>query len=252
MRTGLIGYGSWLIWSTFCVWVCAAELRSQPRSLFLRKQLALYQERKIKAATCDKPTRPMLVLLSRWFDWAGLFDCGEAPGTLIAWHRKGFRLFSRWRSEAGRPSIPAALQHLIRKMARENPSWGEERIANKLLLKLGLRVSPRTIRKYMPKLPAAPPGGPRGDRRWAVFLSNHARFIVASDFCIGSDCHVPSPLRVSGYGECLASVDSPQSHSQSTAAWTLDSYEKPFLPTTSIASSSTTMTRSFPPNWTLR
>ena len=41
-------------------------------------------------------------------------------------------------------------------MAGENPSWGEERIANELLLKLGLRVSPRTIRKYLPKLPEAP------------------------------------------------------------------------------------------------
>jgi putative transposase len=46
--------------------------------------------------------------------------------------------------------IPPELQHLIGKMAGENPSWGEERIANELLLKLGLRVSPRTIRKYGP------------------------------------------------------------------------------------------------------
>jgi putative transposase len=69
-------------------------------------------------------------------------------------------------------------------MARDNPSWGEERIANELLLKLGLRVSPRTIRKYLPKLPAAPTGGPRGDQRWATFLKNHARGIVACDFCI--------------------------------------------------------------------
>jgi len=69
-------------------------------------------------------------------------------------------------------------------MARDNPSWGEERIANELLLKLGLRVSPRTIRKYMPKLPAAPPGRPRGDQRWATFLKNHARGIIACDFCV--------------------------------------------------------------------
>jgi hypothetical protein len=61
-------------------------------------------------------------------------------------------------------------------MARENASWGEERIANELLLlKLGLRVSPRTIRKYMPALPAGPASGPRGDQRWATFLKNHAR-----------------------------------------------------------------------------
>jgi hypothetical protein len=36
-------------------------------------------------------------------------------------------------------------------MAQENPSWGEERIANELLLKLGIRRSPRTVGKYIPK-----------------------------------------------------------------------------------------------------
>jgi hypothetical protein len=66
-------------------------------------------------------------------------------------------------------------------MATENPLWGEERIANVLLLKLGLKVSPRTVRKYMPK---CPPGSPQGDRRWSTFLRNHARAIVACDFFI--------------------------------------------------------------------
>ena len=67
--------------------------------------------------------------------------------------------------------------------ACDNPSWGEERNANELLLKLGLRVSPRTIRKYLPKLPA-PGGNPRRDQRWASFLKNHADAIVACDFCV--------------------------------------------------------------------
>jgi hypothetical protein len=53
-------------------------------------------------------------------------------------------------------ALPKNLQDLIREMHRENPTWGEERIANELDLKLGMRVSPRTVRKY--------PGGrsPRG------------------------------------------------------------------------------------------
>ncbi|MCK7492092.1 MAG: hypothetical protein MZW92_10890 [Comamonadaceae bacterium] len=63
----------------------------------------------------------------------------------------------------------------------ENPLWGEERIANELLLKLGLRVSPRTVRKCMPE---RPPGHPRGDQRWATFLRNHAKAIVACDFFV--------------------------------------------------------------------
>jgi hypothetical protein len=36
-------------------------------------------------------------------------------------------------------------------MTRENPTWGQERMANEPWLKLGLRVSPRTVRQYMPK-----------------------------------------------------------------------------------------------------
>jgi putative transposase len=67
--------------------------------------------------------------------------------------------------------------------------WGQERIANELLLKLGLRVSPRTVAKYMPR-PA--PGGPRGGQRWSTFLRNHARGVVACDFLVA----VTSTFRV--------------------------------------------------------
>jgi transposase InsO family protein len=69
-------------------------------------------------------------------------------------------------------------------MASENPAWGEERIANELLLKLGLRVSPRTVRKYLPKLPGGPLNKPRRDQRWSTFLKNHAHAIIACDFCV--------------------------------------------------------------------
>ena len=151
-------------------------------NLFLRKQLAFYRERKVKPRRADNPTRLTLVLLSRWFNWRDSLTIVR-PRTFVTWHRKGFRLFWRWKSEAGRRPIPVELQRLIRKMARDNPSWGEERIANELLLKLGLRVSPRTIRKYMPKFPPAT-GIPRGDQRWATFLKNHARGIIACDFCV--------------------------------------------------------------------
>jgi len=64
-------------------------------------------------------------------------------------------------------------------MARDNPGWGEERIANELLLKLGIQISPRTVRKYMPKRPQ---GQSRGDQRWSTFVAYHAKVIVACDF----------------------------------------------------------------------
>jgi hypothetical protein len=96
-------------------------------------------------------------------------------------HRQGFRLFWRWKSRPGRPPIPAQLRALIRTMAQDNPSRGEERIANELLLKPVICVSPRTVRKYMPK---GPRGQPRGDQRWSTFVRNHAAAIVTCDFCV--------------------------------------------------------------------
>src|SRR5580700_8598836 len=136
-------------------------------NLFLRKQLAFYKERRIRPRRTSHPARLTLLWLSRWFDWRSALTV-VTPKTFINWHRQGFQFYWRRKCRSGRPPIPLELQQLIRKIARENSSWGEERIANELLLKLGLRVSPRTVRKYLPKVPAAPPGGPRGDQRWAT------------------------------------------------------------------------------------
>ena len=152
----------------------------EAENLFLRRQLALYLERGAKPRRVDAATRVSLALLSRLFDWRDALVVVR-PETLIRWHRAGWRVFWRIKSRPGRPPIPLELRQLIRRMATENPIWGEERIANELLLKLGLRVSPRTVRKYMPK---RPPGRPRGDQRWATFLRNHADAIVACDFFV--------------------------------------------------------------------
>ena len=151
--------------------------------LFLRKQLALYQEHNVTPRRATNATRLVLVWLSRCFDWRQAL-CIVQPETFMRWHRQGFRLFWRWKSKPGRPTLPQDLQALIRRMALENPTWGQERIANELLLKLGLRVSPRTVRKYMPKRLAPSPGTRITSQRWSTFVRNHATAIVACDFCI--------------------------------------------------------------------
>jgi putative transposase len=152
-------------------------------NLFLRKQLALYQERHITPRRATNATRLVLVWLGRWFDWRQALAVVQ-PATFTRWHREGFRLFWRWKSRPGRLPIPVELQALIRHMARDNPTWGEERIANELLLKLGLQVSPRTVRKYMPKRLAPRPGQRLTSQRWRTFVRNHAQAIVACDFCV--------------------------------------------------------------------
>jgi hypothetical protein len=100
-------------------------------------------QRGVMPRRVDGATRVSLALLSRLFDWRDALVVVR-PETLIRWHRAGWRLFWRLKSRPGRPPIPLELRRLIRRMATENPIWGEERIANELLLKLGLRVSSRS------------------------------------------------------------------------------------------------------------
>jgi putative transposase len=148
-------------------------------NLFLRKQVALYQERHVKPKRPDPATRVVLVVLSRLLDWRALLTVVQ-PDTLIRWHREGWRLLWRWKSRPGRPPIPRELQRLILSMAQANPSWGEERIANELRLKLGLTVSPRTVGRYLRAM--RPRRGGRRSQRWATFVRNHAHAVVACDF----------------------------------------------------------------------
>ena len=152
-------------------------------NLYLRKQLALYEERHIRPRWTTNATRLAMVWLSHWFDWRSAL-CIVKPETFMRWHRQGFCLFWRWKSKPGRPRIPAALQALIRQMSRDNPTWGQERIANELLLKLGLRVSPRTVRKYMPSHCVGGQGKWHQSQRWSAFIRNHTQGIVACDFCV--------------------------------------------------------------------
>src|SRR5215471_14379830 len=148
--------------------------------LVLRRQLALFKEHGVKPRRIDAATRLSLAWLAKLCDWRSCVIVVR-PETMVRWHRAGWRLLWRYKSRIGRPPIPLELRQLIRRMASENPLWGEERIANELLVKLGIRISPRTVRKYMPR---TPPGLPRGDQRWSTFLKNHAKAIIACDFFV--------------------------------------------------------------------
>jgi hypothetical protein len=87
-------------------------------NLFLRKQLALFQERKVRPHRAHDSTRLVMVILARLFWWRGAL-VNVQPETFIRWHRKGFRLLWRWKSRpVGRPRIPKDLRRLIREMAR--------------------------------------------------------------------------------------------------------------------------------------
>jgi hypothetical protein len=65
-------------------------------------------------------------------------------------------------------------------MARDNPTWGQSRMTNELLRKLGLRVSPRTVHRYVPKGLDLGPGNRVPSQRWRTFLLNHAHALIVN------------------------------------------------------------------------
>jgi putative transposase len=99
------------------------------------------------------------------------------PYTVVRWHRQGWRLFWRWksRSRGGRPHLSPEVRDLIVTMSRENRLWGTERIRGELL-KLGIVVSNRSIRRYRWRGPRRPPS-----QTWRTFLANHAHHLWAAD-----------------------------------------------------------------------
>ena len=107
--------------------VVLVVLAARPRAalvaenLFLRKQLALFQERKVRPRRADASTRWMLAALSQWFAWRDALVKVQAD-TLLRWYRQGFRLFWRWKSKTtGRPRLPNNLPGLIREMQTISP-----------------------------------------------------------------------------------------------------------------------------------
>jgi transposase InsO family protein len=101
------------------------------------------------------------------------------PDTLLRWHRDLFRWVWHRKSHAkpGRQQIADSTVDLIKQMVRENRLWGAERIRGELL-KLGIRVSKRTIQRYKQEVHPTP----AGKQNWLTFVHNHAPDMWACDF----------------------------------------------------------------------
>jgi len=94
-------------------------------NLALRQQLIVLQ-RSVKRPKVGKSDRIFWSLLSRlWSGWRSALLIVQ-PGTIVRWHRQGFKLYWRWKSrkKPGRPKIDAEVRNLIRRMSQENPTWG--------------------------------------------------------------------------------------------------------------------------------
>ena len=145
-------------------------------NLALRHQIVILQ-RSVKRPRLHRRDRIFWVWLSRlWQGWRSSLIVVQ-PETVLRWHREGFRLYWRWKSRrrCGRPKLDVEIRALIRRMSRDNPTWGRRRIRSELHL-LGYEVAELTVAKYMVRGRKPPSQG------WRVFLKNHSREIAAIDF----------------------------------------------------------------------
>jgi putative transposase len=160
----------------------SAILRSRAalglENLALRHQIGVLQRSARKRSKLTPLDRLLWAWLSRiWSDWRSALAIVQ-PETVIAWHRRRFRLFWRWRirrGQPGRPTLPREVRDLIRRMCRENPTWGAPRIHGELL-KLGIDIGETSVSKYMVRYRNPP------SQTWRTFLDNHLQQLVSIDF----------------------------------------------------------------------
>jgi hypothetical protein len=164
-----------------CVLFLRAMLVPQARlaieNLALRQQVAVFKQ-SVKRPKLRPRDRLFWVWLSKlWPHWPSALVLVQ-PETVIRWHRQGFKLYWRWKSQRGKPGRPPIARHireLIRRMSRENSTWGAPRIVSELAL-LGHDVAQQTVAKYMVRTRKPP------SQSWRTFLDNHLTDIAACDF----------------------------------------------------------------------
>ena len=151
--------------------------------LALRHQVLVLRRstgsRRLRLQTSD---RLLWVWLSRlWSGWRSALLMVK-PETVIAWHRRGFRLYWTWKSRArvGRSGMSEDVRDLIPRMSLANPLWGAPRIHGELI-KLGIDLSQATVAKYMVRHRKPP------SQNWRTFLENHVKQLVSIDFFHGAD-----------------------------------------------------------------
>ena len=150
----------------------------QLENLALRHQICVLQRSARKRFKLTPLDRLFWVFLTRfWSNWRSTLVIVK-PETVVAWHRKGFRLFWTWKvrhGQWGRPVVRPEVRNLIRQMCRENPTWGAPRIHGELL-KLGIDIGETSVSKYLVRSRKPP------SQTWRTFLQNHVAPLVSVDF----------------------------------------------------------------------
>ncbi len=144
----------------------------------LRKQLSILG-RQVRRPRIKGRDRLAILTLARLVpDWREALLIVK-PATVLGWHRRLFKIYWRRKSRPRPPRLIPGTAALIRRIALENVRWGAEKIRGELL-KLGVKVSKRTVQRMMWK--ARRDTDPNAGQSWRNFVSNHHRQLWACDF----------------------------------------------------------------------
>src|SRR5712672_3087071 len=166
-----------IVWAVVDLFRSRAAIEAE--ILTLRQQIIVLRRTAPKKQTFGAIDRLVFVGLYRFFPRVSDALAIVRPGTVIKWHRAGFRLYWRWKSRprGGRPTVSLEMHRLIHEMSIANPLWGAPRIHGELL-KLGIEIVQTSVAKYMVKRREPP------SQRWKTFLRNHADGIAAIDLFV--------------------------------------------------------------------
>jgi transposase InsO family protein len=148
--------------------------------LVLRHQLVVLRRQQPRPSF-RAADRAFLAALSRMLPPRDRHGLIVTPQTLLRWHRELVR--HKWtqpQRSSGRPPVERSVRDLVLRLARENPRWGYPRIAGELL-KLGVRVSPSTVRRLL-LAAGLKPAPRRNGPSWREFLRQQAASVLACDF----------------------------------------------------------------------
>src|SRR6516165_8427553 len=110
--------------------------------------------------------------------------CVAKPDTILAWYQRLIaRKFdgSKLRTSPGRPRIAPELEALIVRFARENPTWGYDRIVG-ALANLGHTVSDQTVGNILKRHGIAPAPQRKHTTRWRDFIRAPMDVLTGTDF----------------------------------------------------------------------
>ena len=175
----LQGPRSWLACLLSVLWALV-----RPRADLVLENLALRQQLMVQRRSVPRPQltdgdrlfwQTLARVSSRWKECLAIVQ----PDTVLRWHRITWTALWRRKScrqKPGRPPIGWPLVALIKRLNRENVTWGARRIHDELEL-LGHKVGVETVRRYMRN-----PARPHTSQPWKTFIRNHLKVTAACDF----------------------------------------------------------------------